>query len=357
MAPNNETPSVFNSWKLFLPITLGLGVVIWLLCKEFDAESYAKISWRSETVFFLAIAILLTLVRIWSYCWRLRTLTDKYLSWKKAFQIVGLWEFGSAVTPSMVGGTAVGLYLLHRSGMKLGKAAAIIFATVFIDSLFFLATLILFWLWYGNYVLSSDFALGSTTGLLGDNPWMYAFVAAFWLMCSYTLLIGLGLFVVPNGVRRLLEDLSKMPLFRRKQKGILQFSKDITLASKQLKEFPSIFWIKGFTATALAWSSRFLVVVFVIAAFVPVTQYMLLYGRQLSLYLILFLTPTPGGSGVVDFAFKDFYFEFIGDGGLATLIGFVWRMLSYYPFLILGLFLLPSLADRKKEVLQSELAE
>jgi len=354
MTPKNETPSVFSSWKLLLPITLGFGVVVWLLCKEFDADSYAKIVWRGETFFFLAIAVLLTAVRIWAYCWRMRTLTNEELSWKQVFQIVGLWEFGSAVTPSMVGGTTVGLFLLYRSGMKLGKAAAIIFATVLIDSLFFLATLILFWLWYGNYVLSSDFPPGSTSGLLGDNPWMYAFVAAFWLMCSYTLLIGLGLFVVPNGVRRLLEDLSKVPFFRRKQAGILQFSKDMTTASKELKEVPPIFWIKGFTATAIAWSSRFLVVVFVIAAFVPVTQYMLLYGRQLSLYLILFLTPTPGGSGVADFAFKDFYFEFIGDGGLATLIGFIWRLLSYYPFLFLGLFLLPSLADRNKEEPSSE---
>ena len=327
--------------RVIIPILLGLGVIGYLLFQEFDMESFRKIEWRNNTIFFILLAILLTGLRQLAYMWRIKTLCKDEINWKQAFQIIALWEFGSAVTPSMVGGTAVALVLLTKEGIQFGRSAAIIFATILLDSVFFLGTVIVLWLYFGHYLLSPQFHPDSTVQLLEGGPWVYAFLGAFAIMVGYTLLIALGLLIAPRFVRKVLKLVASLRFLKRWKQGMLKFGADLETASINLKKESANFWWKGLLSTAAAWSARFGVVVFLIVAFVGGGNYLLLYGRQLSLYLILFLTPTPGGSGLADFAFKDFYFEFIGDVGLATLIGFIWRLLTYYPYLILGLLVLP----------------
>lgn len=332
--------------KVLFPILLGLGIVAYLLYREFDMESFQRIEWRTNTILFITLAVLLLFLRQLSYMWRIKTLCKDEISWKQSFEIIALWEFGSAVTPSMVGGTAVALFLLTKEGIQFGRSAAIIFATILLDSVFFLGTVIALWLWFGNYLLSSEFHPSNQTALLEGGPWVYAFLGAFGIMLSYTLLIAIGLLVAPKSIRKFLYFMGKLPFLKRWNKGLTKFADDLETASVNLKKETTDFWVKGFLSTAMAWSARFGVVVCLIVAFVGGGDYLLLYGRQLSLYLILFLTPTPGGSGVADFAFKDFYFEFIGDMGLAALIGLIWRFLTYYPYLLLGVAILPRWINR-----------
>ena len=51
-------------------------------------------------------------------------------------------------------------------------------------------------------------------------------------------------------------------------------------------------------------------------------------------------SPTPGGSGVAEFMFTDFLGEFVHKG-LAPSLGILWRLVSYYPYLVIGAFILP----------------
>ena len=334
-----------RSSRIILPILIGLGVVGWLIFKEFDAESFEQIDWHWTTAVWILCAILLTFVRQFAYTWRIKTLTEHKLSWKKAFQTIAIWEFGSAVTPSMVGGTAVGLFVLTKEGVKASEASAIIFFTIFLDSFFFLTTTTLFWLFYGHILISPKLVEGMYTSIF-DDAWMYAFVAAFCIMVGYTILIFYGLFINPTLAEWLLHKATSIGFLKRWNKSATQFGRDMRVASVEIRKKGWQYWFYGFASTYMAWSARFLVVLCLVLAFVSVGDYVLLYGRQLSLYLILFLTPTPGGSGVADFAFKDFYSDFIGNVGLATAIGALWRLLTYYPYLLLGVFVMPQWAKR-----------
>jgi len=334
-----------RSSRIILPILIGLGVVGWLIFKEFDAESFEQIDWHWTTAVWILCAILLTFVRQFAYMWRIKTLTEHKLSWKKAFQTIAIWEFGSAVTPSMVGGTAVGLFVLTKEGVKASEASAIIFFTIFLDSFFFLTTTTLFWLFYGHILISPKLVEGMYTSIF-DDAWMYAFVAAFCIMVGYTILIFYGLFINPTLAEWLLHKATSIGFLKRWNKSATQFGRDMRVASVEIRKKGWQYWFYGFASTYMAWSARFLVVLCLVLAFVSVGDYVLLYGRQLSLYLILFLTPTPGGSGVADFAFKDFYSDFIGNVGLATAIGALWRLLTYYPYLLLGVFVMPQWAKR-----------
>ena len=66
--------------------------------------------------------------------------------------------------------------------------------------------------------------------------------------------------------------------------------------------------------------------------------------------IIILLSPTPGGSGIAEYMFTDFLGEFITKG-LAPSLGLLWRMLSYYPYLIIGAILLPKWIRSKTHLL------
>ncbi|HEY0976426.1 MAG TPA: hypothetical protein VGE21_03060, partial [Flavobacteriales bacterium] len=55
--------------------------------------------------------------------------------------------------------------------------------------------------------------------------------------------------------------------------------------------------------------------------------------------IIVLLMPTPGGSGIAEIIFRDFLGMYIsvGPGKLA----FVWRLMSYYPYILIGTILRP----------------
>ena len=65
-----------------------------------------------------------------------------------------------------------------------------------------------------------------------------------------------------------------------------------------------------------------------------------IYGKQVVMGIIILLSPTPGGSGLAEYIFSNFLNEFI-PSGLASALGLLWRILSYYPYIFVGALILP----------------
>ena len=82
--------------------------------------------------------------------YRLRLITDKKLSWRQSFNVISLWEFSSAVTPSTVGGAAVAIYFMKKEKLSLGKSAATSMLTIFLDQIFLAVFGILMWFVVGG---------------------------------------------------------------------------------------------------------------------------------------------------------------------------------------------------------------
>ena len=55
----------------------------------------------------------------------------------------------------------------------------------------------------------------------------------------------------------------------------------------------------------------------------------------------MLISPTPGGAGVAELAFDGFLHDFIPNG-LSPAIALLWRLMSYYPYLIVGAVVLPA---------------
>ena len=123
---------------------------------------------------------------------------------------------------------------------------------------------------------------------------------------------------------------------------------DIITTSEELKGKNTVWWAKAFASTYVSWTARYWVVNCLILAFANPANilvdgfgdHMLIYARQLVMWVIMLISPTPGGSGIAEFAFSGFLKDFI-PLGLVGALALIWRLISYYPYLFVGALVLP----------------
>ena len=116
----------------------------------------------------------------------------------------------------------------------------------------------------------------------------------------------------------------------------------LIIASKGLKGKNLKYWSLSLIATFASWTARYSIVNFLIHAFHGNKQLhdWAIYGKQVIMGILILVSPTPGGSGVAEYIFKDFLGEYIPQG-LAPSLGLLWRLMSYYPYLFIGAIILP----------------
>ena len=59
------------------------------------------------------------------------------------------------------------------------------------------------------------------------------------------------------------------------------------------------------------------------------------------LWLLMMVSPTPGGSGVAEYAFGELLASFSTSAILIVGLAILWRLISYFPYLFIGAFILP----------------
>ena len=350
-APHTED-SVLNSIKLskiIPPVIIGLLVVIYMIYRQVDLEVFKSIAWNGKMFFWIIVAIFCYLIRHFAYSWRLRILTDYQFSWPKSAELIVLWEFSSAVSPTTIGGAGVALFMLAQEKLSAAKTVSVVLYSMVVDTLFFILTVPVLYFMYGRAMIRP----GAEGGV---------FDVAFWsiigFMSVYGLIFFYGLFINPNTIKKLIVLIARIPFLRRFRKGLLNTANDVVITSKEMKRKPKAFHIKAFTSTAIAWIVRFLAINCIIIAFVPdvatdMYNQLLMYSRGESMHIITSFTPTPGGAGFAEVLFGGFYSEWI-TSGVSTIAALVWRLVTYYSYLIAGAIIIPVwisevLARRKAE--------
>ncbi|MEN9445335.1 MAG: hypothetical protein RIS47_2226 [Bacteroidota bacterium] len=331
-----------GGFKIILPILVGVGVAGYMLYSEFSTKEFPKLDIGYKAVFWFVLAWLMMVLRDFGYVLRVRLLTENELSWRQSFQIIMVWEFTSAITPSMVGGTSVAVLFFNREGISIGKSSAIVMATSFLDQLYFSLLFPIFVLIVGP---SKLFDIGGTAAAGADflslsNLFVYFAVVGYSLMLAYTLIVFYGLFINPRGLKILLWWIFKLPLIRKWRRKAAATGNDLVIASKHLKSKGFVFWLKTFGATIFAWSGRYLIVNFLLLAFGSHPDQFLVYTRQFVMWIMMIVSPTPGGSGFAEYVFKEYLSEFI-PLGFTGILAFLWRLISYYPYLFIGAIVLP----------------
>jgi uncharacterized protein (TIRG00374 family) len=151
------------------------------------------------------------------------------------------------------------------------------------------------------------------------------------------------LFWFPHLASKILLALFSLPVIRRWKFIAREWGKDIELAAKEFQMESAGFWIKIFLSTLASWVSRYLVINAVFNAFVELgfLDNIKILGQQFVLWIFMLISPTPGGSGVAEFAFGELLSGFTSSALLVGVLALIWRLISYFPYLFLGSIILP----------------
>lgn len=376
------------SWrKMILPLVLGLGAATYLLVSSLGENRYFKvdkgngnfqwkdsnengvvdaslseefvlmdggeyvfssvqnmilqIDWNCTVFFFLFLALCTVALRDFGYMYRIRVLTDKFFSWKEAFQVIMLWEFSSALTPSVVGGSGVAIFIMNREGLSLGKSTATMFVTALMDELFYIIMVPLV------FVISGSIKLFPETIFGIEGFWVKGiFWSGYSFLCLLTLIITFSLFFFPQGFKRLLIRIFTMKFLRRWIRHVVQLGNDVIISSEELKNEKFNFWIRAFGSTFLSWTARFFTLNFVIMAFMGGIDQLFVYGRQLIMWVYLLVGVTPGSAGIAEIALAGFFEDIVISAQYVALVAIIWRFLTYFPYLFIGAAVLPKWLSR-----------
>lgn len=339
-------PTILNKvspTKIVIPIILGLAIVIYLIYSEWDQKAVNGFAINKFVILFIAISFFMMFLRDVGYMIRLRILSDKKLSWKKIFYIIMLWEFASAISPSAVGGTTVATYFIYKEGVSLGKSTAIVMATAFMDELYFIVFFPLVIFFVGIDLLffgTSSFA----------NNYLYFAFIGYGIKFIFDIFIAYGLFVNPRALKNILTAIFSLRFLKKWRDKAAQTGDEIITASGELKNKSFLFWLKSYGATIISWTARYWVVNFLLLALlaginlqhfeIRLFEHFEIFARQLIMWVMMLVLPSPGASGFAEAVFSDYLSIFI-PAGFVALLALAWRMVSYYPYLFVGVFLLP----------------
>ncbi len=385
------------SWKrVLIPIVLGLAAATWILVNNLNSFSYMEmrpndlgaryewtdtngngiidrsldedfafsttgnfvrktslellgtVHWDRYAALALAGALLMMLLRDIGYIYRIRILTDKELTWKQSFEVIMLWEFASAMTPSVVGGSGVAMFIINREGINMGKSTAITFVTAMLDEIFYIIMVPAVLITIGSSSLFPDSWAAQT---FGTNSVKIIFWIGYFFIVLLTLLITLGIFLFPGLFKRMLQRITSLPFLRRFRKRATQIGNEIIITSHELRGKSFVYWAKSFGATLVSWTARFMTLNFILLIFAPnffrpdLFNHLTVYGKQLVMWVIMLISPTPGGSGIAEIALAQF-FEYLMPVGLLALVAILWRMMTYFPYLFVGAIILPRFLRR-----------
>ena len=187
-----------------------------------------------------------------------------------------------------------------------------------------------------------------------DTEFMEGVKFAFWTvyagMVTITAALFIGIFIKPQGFRHALMWAFSCRLLSRWQPKIDKMTLNILATSDMLRHCSAGWWAKVFCATGLLWTSRFLVVNALFLGFAPRCPpgHCILPAvrhlartcskphtrwqrcKRMAIYRIL-RRPRRRYARV------------------ALIIAVMWRVVSYYIYLLLGIFVLPSFLSKRKQ--------
>ncbi|WP_187262139.1 lysylphosphatidylglycerol synthase transmembrane domain-containing protein [Pontibacter beigongshangensis] len=340
----------FSLRKVLLPMLLGLGVVGYMFYQTYEPGQLQTL--KQASLLWLFVTFLVLLIRDFGYMYRIRYVTDKALSWRQSFSVIMLWEFASCALPSVVGGSTVAAYLLLKEKIPLGRSVAQVMVTAMLDNMYFVLAMPLVLLLAGSETLPALESLGDTVRYgLGT-----AFAVSYLLVTLYAFLMCYALFLNPKSVKRLLVRISRLRWLRRWRLGIYNHANELLISSQHLRRKEPAYWWRASISTIFVWTARYAIIGCLIAAFTHLEahEHLLIFARNLIYKIVLMMSVTPGAAGVAEIAFPAFFGMFLGS--FTTVIVLLYRLLTYYLYLLLGAIVFPRWAARVFSS-KSEMAE
>ena len=230
---SEEQRSVLRSLRasrMILPILLGLGVVAWLVFRNFDFEKIKQIHWTIATFGWILLAFMLMVLRHLAFSLRMWILAQGHFSFMKCIELVLIFEFSLCITPTTVGGSAVSLFVLTQERLSAARTTTIVLYKVVLDTLFFVGTFPLLFALNGAKVIRPGMV-----NLLDANWESRLFFFSYAGMVGYGLFLFYGLFINPKLIKGFLVGATRLPFLNRFRDRMEKLGSEIIVASADMK--------------------------------------------------------------------------------------------------------------------------
>ena len=327
--------------RVILPVLLGIAAVAYLFYRQFDPAQYRAIAWTKQAFFWIGVGFLLLALRHVFASARLRAITRGFFSWRKCLELIVLWEFSGALTPTSKGGPFVMLFVFTREKLPAGRTAAAVFYTLVCDSGFFVLTLPILLLLYGPPMLYPGMQSFEDVTLASG-----AFFITYGMMATYWVILVILLLVKPRYAQLVMSWLAGRRLLQRWAPKINRLGDEFALAALEIRQQGWRYHFKVIGNTIGAWTSKFIMINFLIIALVPATPLdgatqAFIYARLVAMFIIMAFSPTPGAAGLAEVALPNFISDFVSPG-IGLIIALIWRGMAYYGYLLLGAIVVPA---------------
>lgn len=336
-----STLNSISNIRILAPIVVGLLVIAYLLWKQFKWTELLNIEWKLSMLIWIGIAVVIFILRHLVLSWRLKLLSENQFSFKKSIELIFIWEFASAVSPTSIGGTAVALFFLAQEKLKSAKAITIVIYSIVVDSAFFIISFPLLLIFVGPLIIGPDQVNFTSMG-----KYAYSFIIVMSIMFGYAAFLFYGLFIDPKRIKAFICLFGRIKWFKKYRKYLQKTGDGIISASYEMSHKNWWYHLKVFIATSLAWFMRFALVNAIIIGMISTVKtdffnQLLLYGRNQNMYIQTAFAPSPGASGFSEIMFGGLYSDFV-PVGVALLIAIIWRLITYYSYIFAGLIVVPN---------------
>ena len=313
-------------WPLLLSLA-ALGVVGYF---TFDLSAFRRLLPQLNP-WLLAAGVATVALRVFFGGWRLNYFARGKLGLHGGIRSQLAWDFFAYVTPSAIGGGPfASVFIARDRNLPLGEATSVILFSMLVDQVWFALTMpaLLVCAMYVDVLPPSLGAVG-----------YWSIVLFFLGFVTWVLLFAYSTLFRPQLLVRLVGRLFRLKWLRRFRARALAVMDDLQHRSAVLRTQPLAFYMKGFALTLLPWINRYLLSLFVIWSVYPSANGLLLFLRSAALHLGSLALPTPGGAGGVEGLYVLFFGPPLLPQSLVAPTLLVWRLLSYYLFIVIGIFI------------------
>jgi len=236
--------------------------------------------------------------------------------------------------------------VLNKEKIELGKSIAVILFSSLLDGIFLgvMAPVAYFLAGGESLFLNLNIKVPDFLSfLINEKSIAFTFWLVYFSLLFYKLVVAFALFVDANAVKKLLVAIFRLPVLKRFATAAQTTGDEMIIASAELKGKKLSYWFNAILSTFVSWSARFLIINFIIAAFSPAyINHLVMYSKQIIIGVINIISPTPGGSGLAEIMFSQFFKAELQENlTLASALALLWRLISYYPYIFAGVIILP----------------
>jgi uncharacterized protein (TIRG00374 family) len=246
-------------------------------------------------------------------------ISDEKITLYQAVQVIFGNYFLALLTPGATGGAVAQLMFLRHAGVPTGKAAVLVIVRTLLSILFLVLCM--------PFIFMHD--SGIVPGISNDT------------LMAITLAAFVGIIAIVIGARRGYLDYLVIRIAKHTKKErrckIIAFYRDtksaIALLAASPKSMLLVFVESGLNLLCI----YAIVPCLLLGLGVTHADWYSVMGRMIFLNMLLYFTPTPGGSGVAEGGFVLLFSDTV-PAGTVGIVAVCWRLIAeYIPFLI-GLY-------------------